>query len=61
MTSVLHQFPNGLKGLNIPPLEPLRINSITISQGAMSPIAVNLQLIDQQLFGISKGQISKFE
>lgn len=61
MTNVIRQFPNGLRSLNIPPLDPLRINSITIAQGASSPIAINLQLMDQQLMGISKGVISKVE
>lgn len=61
ITDVIRGHPNGLSGLNIPPLDPLRINSIDISQGAHSPIAINLKLRDQQLFGISQGQIIRAE
>lgn len=61
MTHVIQTYPNGLAGLNIPPLDPLTINSINIVQGAQSPIAIHLQLRDQQLVGISKGHIAKVE
>lgn len=61
ITGIIRKYPNGMAGLNIPPLDPLRINAIDIAQGAQSPIAIKLQLRDQQLFGISKGSIDDVE
>lgn len=55
----MQQHPNGHTGLAIPPLEPLRINRIDISQGKDSPIAINLNLKELDLSGLSKALIHR--
>lgn len=55
----MQQHPNGHTGLAIPPLEPLRINRIDISQGTDSPIAINLNLKDLDLSGLSKAVVNR--
>lgn len=59
ITDIVQNYPNGHSGLSVPPLEPLRINRIDISQGASSPIAINLNFRDLDLKGISKGIINR--
>lgn len=59
ITEIVQQHPNGHSGLSFPPLEPLRINRIDISQGASSPIAINLNFKDLDLTGISKAVINR--
>lgn len=59
ITDIVQRHPNGHSGLSIPPLEPLRINRIDISQGASSPIAINLNFRDLDLSGISKAIVNR--
>lgn len=59
ITGILSGHPNGHPGLAIPPLEPLRINSIDINQGADSPINIDLHLKNLDLSGISKAVITR--
>lgn len=58
-TRIIQAHPKGHAGLAIPPLEPLRINAIDIVQGDKSPIAVRLQLREQDMSGLSKMVITK--
>lgn len=59
ITDIVQQHPNGHSGLSFPPLEPLRINRIDISQGSNSPIAINLNFKDLDLAGLSKAIINR--
>ncbi|XP_055327034.1 protein takeout-like [Sitodiplosis mosellana] len=59
ITDIVHNHPNGHQGLSIPPLEPLRINRIDISQGSNSPIAIKLNFRDLDLSGISQSVINR--
>lgn len=59
ITEIVQQHPNGHTGLSIPPMEPLHINRIDISQGRESPIAINLNLKDLDLSGLSKAVINR--
>lgn len=59
ITQIIAEHPNGHPGLAIPPLEPLRINAIDIIQGENSPIAINLNLRNMDLHGISKAVVTK--
>ncbi|XP_031638896.1 protein takeout-like [Contarinia nasturtii] len=59
ITKIVQQHPNGHSGLAIPKLEPLRINRIDITQGASSPIAINLNFRDLDLSGISNAVINR--
>lgn len=59
ITKIISEHPNGHPGLSIPPLEPLRINSIDIIQGADSPINIDLHFKNLDLNGISKAIITK--
>lgn len=59
ITDIVQQHPNGHSGLSIPRMEPLRINRIDISQGKDSPIAINLNLKDLDLSGLSKAVINR--
>lgn len=59
ITQIVQGHPKGHAGLSIPPIEPLHINTISIKQGANSPIAVNLDFKDLDLGGLSKAVITK--
>lgn len=59
ITDIVQQHPNGHTGLAIPPLEPLRINRIDITQGGSSPINVNLNFKDLDMRGISKAVVNR--
>lgn len=45
--------------MNMPPFEPLHIPEINIIQGKESNIAIELQLTDVDLYGISTAVVSK--
>lgn len=59
ITDIVQKHPNGHSGLSIPPLEPLHINRIDISQGSSSPIAINLNFRDLDMSGLSKAVINR--
>lgn len=59
ITTIISQHPNGHTGLAIPPLEPLRINSIDIIQGSESPINIDLHFKNLDLNGISKAVVTR--
>lgn len=59
ITEIVQNNPNGHAGLSVPPMEPLRINKIDISQGGKSPIAIDLNFKDLDLGGLSKAVVTK--
>lgn len=59
ITQIVQRHPKGHSGLAIPPMEPLHINRIEISQGNDSPIAINLNLTDLDLKGLSKAVVNR--
>ncbi|KAJ6635878.1 Protein takeout [Pseudolycoriella hygida] len=56
---IISGHPKGHAGLSIPPLEPLRINTIDIIQGAESPINIDLHFKNLDMHGISKAKVTK--
>jgi len=59
ITQIVQGNPNGHAGLAIPPLEPLHINKIDILQGGNNPISIELHFKHLDLYGLSKGIITK--
>lgn len=56
---VLRLGKNGIKEINIPSFEPLRVSKIDIIQDGSSNIAINLVLHDADIYGISNANIYK--
>lgn len=55
--------PNGIKELNLIPLNPLHVDFINIIQGQKqnSPVNLVLKLLDIDVYGLDKIHASKFE
>ena len=49
----------GRSDLNVQALDPMHINKMKVTQGANSPVAVNMTLTDLDVYGIPDVQIHK--
>lgn len=59
ITEVLKKTKGGSPQMNLPPFEPLHIPEINIIQGKESNIAIELELTDVNLYGISTAVVTK--
>lgn len=59
ITSVISRVANGHPGLNLPPIDPLHINAINMQSGSNSPVNINLDLMNQDLHGLTNIKVKK--
>lgn len=52
-------FQEGHSGINLIPVDPLHIPSISIKQGAESPVNIELKFSDVDLIGLSNCRFHK--
>lgn len=59
ITKVISRVGPGNVGLNLPPIDPLKINAINIAQGASSPVSIQLDLMNQDIYGLKDIKVTK--
>lgn len=50
---------NGIPEINLPPLEPYEIESLKISQGKQSPVAITLNFYNSLIRGLAAIKIDR--
>lgn len=59
ITKVIERSQTGHSGLNLPSIDPLHINAISIAQGSQSPVSINLELKHQDMYGLHNLKVSR--
>lgn len=58
-TTALHELPGGNSGINLAPIQPLKIPAIELKQGGNSPVNIKLSFTDVELHGLPEHRCVK--